>query len=76
MKKTNALLNYIYAQRWCNFKEDIINGNVKSVVLESAPALVAVVAVAALPPYSVEVSPRTEEILPLIYSHNFDTVLR
>ena len=37
MKKTNALLNYIYAQRWCNFKEDIINGNVKSVVLESAP---------------------------------------
>lgn len=37
MKKQTALLNYIYNQRWCNFKEDITNGNVENIVLEDVP---------------------------------------
>ncbi|MGN0929329.1 MAG: hypothetical protein ACI4N3_01680 [Alphaproteobacteria bacterium] len=36
MKKQTALLNYIYNQRWCNFKEDITKGNVENIVLEDA----------------------------------------
>ena len=34
MKKQTELLNYIYNQRWCNFKEDITNGNVKKITLK------------------------------------------
>ncbi len=37
MKKQTELLNYIYNQRWCNFKEDITNGNVKKITLKETP---------------------------------------
>ena len=31
------LLEYIYNQRWCNFKDDIKSNKVKNITLEMAP---------------------------------------
>ncbi len=35
MNKNNALLDYIYLQRWCSFKNEISAGLVEDIILES-----------------------------------------